>query len=112
MCFDHRVLHSSGETAELTGLNRDAIAVDFDHDGPFQNHEDLVALLVGMRSFVVPLGAGVVEPELKAIGLPRDRAPRFATCEQSRVIRQRRMVESTGLGHPHTLPALEGLCRR
>ena len=54
----------------------------------------------------MPLGAGVVEPQLKPIGSPSVCAPRFATCEQSRVIRPRRMVESTGLGHPRRLPAL------
>jgi hypothetical protein len=104
MGLDDGVLESLRETAELTGSDRDAVAVDVDHDCPFQYHEDLVAIPMGVKSLIVPLRVSVVEPQLKPIRLPRHRAPRFVTCQQSGVIRQLAMVESTDLGHRATLP--------
>ena len=79
---DHAVNYPCREATELARAYVYAFAVDFDDDRAFQNHEDFVAIPMGVRLRIGPAGVGVVEPNLQSIGLPRNGTPWLATSEQ------------------------------
>ena len=104
MGLHDRVLHPLREATELARSDVDPDALHVKYERSFQYDEDFVALAMGVDSAVVPTGLGVVEPQLKVIGLPRDSSSGDTTSKECRLVRQRDVVESTDLGHSLRLP--------